>query len=46
MDIAGSSRVCPMTSERCREQGELSNTPPIEEGEENVEDEELKEKEV
>ena len=46
MDIAGSSRVRFMASKRRRRWGEPSNTPLIEEGEENSGDEELIETEV
>ena len=40
MDIIGSSIVCLMASKRRRKRGEPSNTLPIEESEDNVEDEE------
>ena len=46
MKIARSSRVRPTASERHCRWGEPSNTPLIEEGEENVENEEPKEKEI
>jgi len=46
MDIAGTYRVRLMTSESHSRWGEPSNTPPIEEGEENDDDEDLTEIEV
>jgi len=46
MDIAGSSRVHPTALKRRCRQGDPSNTPPIEEGEGNVSNEEPIEKKV
>jgi len=46
MDIIGSSIVCLMASKRRRRRGEPSNTLPIEESEDKVEDEESTEEEV